>query len=75
MVRPEGTYLIWLDCRDLNLSDNELNRFFIEKADLGLNEGRTFGTGGNGFMRMNVACPKSIIEKALLNLKKAIAII
>jgi len=75
MVRPEGTYLIWLDCRDLNLSDDELNRFFIEKADLGLNEGRTFGTGGNGFMRMNVACPKSIIEKALLNLKKAIAII
>jgi len=73
MIRPEGTYLIWLDCRDLNLSDDELNRFFIEKANLGLNEGRTFGTGGNGFMRMNVACPKSIIEKALLNLKEAIA--
>lgn len=72
MIRPEGTYLIWLDCRDLNLSDDELNRFFIEKANLGLNEGHTFGTGGNGFMRMNVACPRAVVEKALKNIENAI---
>jgi len=72
MIRPEGTYLIWLDCRELNLQGDALNHFFIEKADIGLNDGRTFGTGGEGFMRMNVACPRSVVEKALKNIENAI---
>jgi len=72
MIRPEGTYLVWLDCRELNMSDEELNQFFTEKAKLGLNNGTIFGTGGEGFMRMNVACQKSVIEKALQNIEKAL---
>jgi len=72
MIRPEGTYLIWLDCRQLNLKGDELNKFFIEKANIGMNDGRTFGTGGEGFMRLNVACQRKIIEKALWNIENAV---
>lgn len=72
MIRPEGTYLIWLDCRQLNLKGDELNKFFIEKANIGMNDGRTFGTGGEGFMRLNVACQRKIIEKALRNIENAV---
>jgi len=72
MMRPEGTYLIWLDCRKLNLQNKELNIFFIEKATIGMNNGETFGTGGEGFMRLNVACPKHIVEKAMKNIEIAV---
>ena len=72
MIRPEGTYLVWLDCRELNMSGNELNQFFIEKAKIGLNKGSMFGTNGEGFLRMNVACQKSILEKALQNIENAV---
>jgi len=72
MIRPEGTYLIWLDCRKLNLKGDDLNQFFIKKAKVGLNDGRWFGTGGEGFMRMNVACPLDILKKALDSIRDAI---
>jgi cystathionine beta-lyase len=72
MIRPEGTYLIWLDCRKLNLQGDKLSQFFITKAKVGFNDGRWFGTGGEGFMRMNVACPLSTVQKALENIKNAI---
>ena len=74
VVRPEASFLIWLDCRDLNLSQSELENFFIHKANLGLNSGTMFGKEGEGFMRLNVGCPLITLEKALDNLKKAVAL-
>ncbi len=71
VVLPEATYLVWLDCRGLELGDDQLRDFFIQEAGLGLNEGRSFGTGGSGFMRLNIAAPKSLIEKAMGQLKTA----
>lgn len=72
VIVPEASFLIWLDCRDLNLSQAELVRLFVEDAKLALNDGASYGYGGEGFMRMNIGCPLSIIEKALNNLKNAI---
>lgn len=72
MMKPEATYLLWLNCKSLNLNDEELNDFFIKDAGLGLNNGSIFGLGGSGYMRMNVACPKPIVEKALNQLKLAL---
>ncbi len=72
MIRPEGTYLVWLDCSDLDLKGKDLKNFMIEDAGLGFNDGRMFGTGGEGFMRMNIACPKQIVLDALIRLEKAI---
>ncbi len=69
--KPEATYLLWLDFSSLGLSDKELNQFLITKAKLGLNQGSVFGNGGSGFMRMNVACPKSTLETALKQLQTA----
>lgn len=71
-ILPEASFLVWLDCRSLNLSQRELVRLFVEKAHLALNDGTMFGAGGEGFMRLNVGCPRSIIEKGLNNLKKAV---
>ncbi len=71
-VRPEATYMIWLNCRALGLEPKALNDFFINKAGLGMNEGSMFGPGGDGFMRMNIACPKSTVMKALENIEKTI---
>lgn len=72
MIRPEATYMVWLDCSELGLNDDELRDFMIKKARLGLNEGRTFGPGGSGFMRMNVACPMAVLKDALEMLKNAV---
>lgn len=69
---PDATYLMWLDCRDLNMSNEELVDFFIHKAGLGLNEGYTFGRSLSGYMRLNVACPRSTLEKAMAQLKAAV---
>jgi len=72
MMKPEGTYLVWVDFRALDLSDDDLNTFLIREAKLGLNRGSTFGENGKGFMRFNLACPRSTLEKALGQLHKAI---
>lgn len=72
LAEPEATYLMWLDCRDLNMTQDELKAFMFNKAKLGLNDGATFGTGGTGFMRMNIACPRSTVEQALEQLEKAV---
>lgn len=69
---PEASFLIWLDCRDMNLSQEELVSLFINDAKLALNEGVIFGEEGKGFMRMNIASPRIILEKALNNLKNAV---
>ncbi len=72
LIRPEATYMAWLDCSGLNMNDDELKQFMIEKARLGLNQGVQFGIGGNSFMRMNLACPKATLVKALTQLSEAI---
>lgn len=69
---PDATYLVWLDCRELGMDNEELRRFMIQDAKLGLNEGYTFGRSLHGFMRLNAACPRSVLEKALTQLKDAV---
>lgn len=70
-VRPEASYLVFLNCKELRLNQKELVRFFIDKAHLALNDGSMFGSEGKGFMRINVGCPRSILERALYQLKTA----
>jgi len=70
LIEPEGTYLAWLDCRELGLSARKLDEAITHKGKLWLNAGYTFGKGGDGFERINVACPRSALHKALERLKK-----
>lgn len=67
--RPQASFLVWLDCRQLKLSHDELIDLFVNKAKLALNDGAMFGKEGFGFMRLNVGCPRQILEKALKQLK------
>lgn len=69
---PDATYLMWMDCRGLGLDNDALRRFMIEKAGLGLNEGRTFGRSLTGYMRLNAACPRSVLRQAMKQLKEAV---
>lgn len=69
---PDATYLVWLDCRALGMDDEALRDFMIHKARLGLNEGNTFGRSLSGYMRLNAACPRSVLEQALGQLKAAV---
>ena len=71
LVEPEGTYLVWLDCRGLGLNDRQLDDLIVNKAGLWLDAGTMFGIGGSGFQRINIACPRSILEKALHLLEQA----
>jgi cystathionine beta-lyase len=68
-IEPEGTYLAWLDCRDLGLSAQELETLITHRCKLWLSNGRSFGKGGEGFCRMNAACPRSVLREALQRLK------
>ena len=63
--RPEASFLIWMDCKDLHLQQGELVNLFVDKAGLALNRGDMFGKEGNGFMRMNVGVPRSVLEQAM----------
>ncbi|OJV65201.1 MAG: aminotransferase [Clostridiales bacterium 38-18] len=72
LIRPQGTYLLWLDFSALGLTPAELNSFIAEKAGLWLNSGTMFGVGGEGFQRMNITYPKSTLEKALNQLYNAV---
>jgi cysteine-S-conjugate beta-lyase len=72
LIAPEGTYLAWLDCRAMNMSDHALKHFFIHKAGLGLSPGTLFGEAGSGFMRMNIGAPKHVIVGALANISQAL---
>jgi cystathionine beta-lyase len=71
-LRTEATYMIWLDCRSLKMSGKELQSFFVMEAGVGMNEGSTFGPGGEGYMRMNIACPVSTVIRALEQIDSAI---
>ena len=66
---PEATYLGWIDCRALNMTDEELTAFFKEKCHLMLNGGTFFGPEGSGFVRINLACPRSYVEEAVKRIK------
>ncbi|MGL5439044.1 MAG: MalY/PatB family protein [Filifactoraceae bacterium] len=70
--KPDATYLMWLDCRGLGLNNDDLKNFMIQEAKLGLNEGRAFDRELEGYMRLNVACPRSVLERAMFQLKIAV---
>jgi cystathionine beta-lyase len=70
---PQASFLVWLDCRALGLTQAELNRLFIDRAKLALNDGEMFGKEGRGFMRINVGCPLSVLQQAMQQLKAAVA--
>ncbi len=72
LVEPEGTYLIWLDCRGLSLSEEEREELIVKKAGLWLDSGNMFGKGGEGFERINIACPRKTLETALYRLLSAL---
>ena len=71
LVQPEGTYLLWLDCRGLSLSPEDLKNFF-RRAGLWLSPGAEFGPGGEGFMRLNMACPRATLRDAMARLTAAL---
>ena len=70
-VRPQASFLVWLDCRKLALEQKDLVDLFVNKAGLALNDGAMFGPGGEGYMRLNIACPRSLLATALSQLKSA----
>ncbi len=72
VIRLEGTYLVWLDCNYLKNKAGDLNNFFVQKAKAGLSRGTDFGPGGDGFMRINIGCPQSVLREALDRVKNAV---
>lgn len=72
VARPEGTYLAWLDCKELSSKVGNLKKFFIWKAGVGLNEGEQFGEDGTGFHRINFACPRSVLLEGLQRIESAV---
>ncbi|UQZ90143.1 aminotransferase [Deltaproteobacteria bacterium Smac51] len=72
LIEPEGTYLAWLDFRELGHDPNDLNKFLAEKAKIWFDDGLKFGPAGAGFQRINLGCPRSIVEKAMGQLASAL---
>jgi len=72
-MRPQASFLVWLDCRQLHLGHDELNHLFVNQARLALNDGEMFGMGGEGFMRMNVGTQRAVLQEALERLSKAVS--
>lgn len=72
LVEPEGTYLVWLDFRQLGMDDNKLKNLIVDRAGLWLDDGPMFGKGGEGFQRINIACPRSVLEEALSRLENGL---
>lgn len=73
-VRPEASFLVWLDCRATGMSQDRLMEFFRDKAGVYLSNGAGYGTGGEGFVRLNIGCPRSVLKSALEHIKTAILI-
>lgn len=71
MSKPEGTYLAWLDCRQTDIPGDPYH-FFLEQARVGLNDGKPFGIGGDGFLRFNFGCPRGMLSEALERMKNAL---
>ena len=72
MMKPEGTYLMWLDCRALGLKNDELVAFFANEAGVSMNGGTFFGPEGDGFVRMNIACPHATVCQAMQQIRSAV---
>jgi len=71
MFRPEGTYLAWMDCRNSGIQGNPYE-YFLKEAGVALNDGVTFGKGGDGFVRLNFACSREVLREALERMKTAL---
>jgi cystathionine beta-lyase len=72
VIKPEGTYLVWLDCRKLGLDSDKLERLMLNKARVYLDEGYIFGEEGAGFERINIACPRPLLQEALERIRGAV---
>ena len=72
-LKPQASFLVWLDCRALRLGHDELVDLFVNKARLALNDGEMFNPGGQGFMRLNVAVPKSVLRDAMERLHESVS--
>jgi len=72
VIKPQGTYLVWLDCRNLGMDNLALKSFMREKARVWFDDGFLFGAAGSGFERMNIACPRSLLSEALVRIEKAV---
>lgn len=72
VVKPEGTYLVWLDCSRLRLNPDKLFEFMVNNAKVGLNNGATFGIEGCGYLRINIACQRVILLEGLKRIDKAV---
>lgn len=72
VIKAQGTYLLWLDCRNLHMSQSELATFFKDEVKIGLNDGASFGPDGVGFMRINIGCTKKTLEEAVMRIKNAL---
>src|SRR5437762_11895940 len=73
LAPPEATYLAWLDCRETGIPDGDPFTFFLENARVALSDGTTFGRGGQGFVRLNFGCPRSILAEGLERMRRALA--
>ena len=71
-IAPEGTYLVWLDCRELGMADEPLDQFFRHEAKVVMNAGAMFGRGGSGFMRINLGCRRAVVSDALSQIEGAL---
>jgi len=71
-IKPEGTYLVWVDCTELGMNPKELRDFFVNKCKLALNDGHMFGEEGSTFQRFNIGCPRSLLEEALHRIEVAV---
>lgn len=72
LIEPEGTYLIWLDFRGLGLTEEQREELLTQKAGIWLDSGAIFGEAGEGFERINIACPRSILKDALERIERAV---
>jgi len=73
LAAPEATYLAWLDCRGARIAGDDPYTFFLERARVALNDGRLFGGGGDGFVRLNFGCPRALLTEGLERLARALA--
>jgi cystathionine beta-lyase len=72
VIPPEGTYLVWIDCREFGLEPKSLDEFLLKQARVAFDEGHIFGSEGEGFSRINIACPRSLLEQACQNIASAV---
>jgi cystathionine beta-lyase len=75
VIKPQGTYLVWLDCRELGKNDMTLRSFMRDKVKVGLDDGFLFGSGGSGFQRIKIACPRPVLEEALRRIETMVEVV